>query len=360
MKIGILSMQHVLNHGSFLQSYALMETIKKLDAEVWFIKIKPGETNGDICTTRKSEFKKNKKFKNIVNRLYIKQLQKKQRALFTYQQRQYLKLDEVSAYRYDCAVIGSDEVFNCVSPSYWGFSTQLYGEIGEADKIITYAASCGGTTLDHLNNYYINKIRDSLRNISAFSVRDKNTEKFVKKISGVEPLTHLDPVFIYSFQNELIECAYRKPFILVYSYINRFNDPNEIIAIRKFAKENDLEIVSAGVFQFWCHHNIPVNSFELLGYVLKASYIVTDTFHGTVLAIKYNKSFVTFVRGSNSNKVVDLLQKFHLESRILSDQAKLGEILKENIAYDAINVLIENETSRTINYLKDNIKGLSV
>ena len=42
MKIGILSMQRVINYGSFLQAYALKHTLENLGHEVSFVDIKKG------------------------------------------------------------------------------------------------------------------------------------------------------------------------------------------------------------------------------------------------------------------------------------------------------------------------------
>ena len=51
---------------------------------------------------------------------------------------------------YDVVVIGSDEVFNCAQQTWFGYSPQLFGKGLNADKIITYAASFGATTLEKL------------------------------------------------------------------------------------------------------------------------------------------------------------------------------------------------------------------
>ena len=49
----------------------------------------------------------------------------------------------------DCLVIGSDEVFNCIQKnSNVGYSTELFGKDNRADRLITYAASFGNTTLE--------------------------------------------------------------------------------------------------------------------------------------------------------------------------------------------------------------------
>lgn len=37
MKIGILSMQRIVNYGSFLQAYGLKKTVEKLGHEVEFV-----------------------------------------------------------------------------------------------------------------------------------------------------------------------------------------------------------------------------------------------------------------------------------------------------------------------------------
>ena len=43
MKIGILSMQKILNYGSFLQAYALKNTIESLGHDVCFVDYRIGE-----------------------------------------------------------------------------------------------------------------------------------------------------------------------------------------------------------------------------------------------------------------------------------------------------------------------------
>ncbi len=42
MKIGVLSMQHVRNYGSFLQAYALKTTLESFGHQCEFVDIEPG------------------------------------------------------------------------------------------------------------------------------------------------------------------------------------------------------------------------------------------------------------------------------------------------------------------------------
>ena len=52
----------------------------------------------------------------------------------------HLRINQKSD-RYDLCVIGSDEVFNCLSTGGWGFTSQLFGNVPEADSVITYEKS---------------------------------------------------------------------------------------------------------------------------------------------------------------------------------------------------------------------------
>jgi hypothetical protein len=70
---------------------------------------------------------------------------------------------------YDLVVIGGDEVFNFAQHSYWGFTTQLFGNIPEAKKIISYAGSFENTTIDIIDKFQLrNEIVASLKKCLVF------------------------------------------------------------------------------------------------------------------------------------------------------------------------------------------------
>lgn len=355
LKVNILSMHRICNHGSFLQSYGLKKVLQGLRAEVNFIDIKFGKLYPKCVFNTKAEYSKSQTLKYFLGRLFIKYLTAKQNKLLKNIQNKYLGLsDELLFEREaDATVIGSDEVFNCLQNCSWGLSLQLFGKV-DSPKVIAYAASCGSTTYDALTQEMRTEIADAMSHFNAISVRDKNTFDFVQKLSGKHPVRHLDPVFVYSFKDELIPCSIKNKFLLVYSYGNRINDQNEIKMIKTFAKKHGLLIICAGVFQCWCRINLIVEPFELLGFFEKAEFVITDTFHGTVLSIKYNKKFVTLIRSSNSNKLFDLLGQFGLIDRIV-ENGNMERIIVNKIDYIQINQLIEEERIRTLDYLSANL-----
>lgn len=355
MKAKILSMQRVNNHGSFLQSFALKSMIEKQGAEVEFIDIKKGEDNSSFAVSSQNEFSANKRYQNVAGRFFMKLKNKKQRAIFASQGKEFLKLTDepMNDDKCDTAFIGSDEVFNCSTPSSWGVSTQLFGDIPGAKKVVTYAASCGRTTLDLIPDEYKSKLKNALLKLSQISVRDNNTALFTEGLlENAEIEMNLDPVLVYDFSEHIKECNFSKDFLLLYSYTNRITIPAEVAALKAYAKENNLEIVCAGVFQHWCKHNIPVTSFELLGYFDKARCVVTDTFHGTIMSVIRKKNFVTVIRDSNRNKLCDLLERLCQSQRIADKMDNIGNVLSKKADFTVTEKVIEKEKKRTEEYIK--------
>ena len=355
MNIGILSMQKIHNYGSFLQAFSLKLQLEMRGHNVYFIDILPGkQIVSPVQTTvqKKSVLSKFDKyfFKRIENYFFLK----KMAGIHVNDYETYLETTKAlpESERFDLVIIGSDEVFNATTPSPWGFSTQLFGNIPNADRVVTYAASCGHTTFEAAEKYGITKeLHEAMQNLSHISVRDQNTEKFTKELTGKQPILHVDPVFISSFDDYIAPAPQRKPYLLVYAYGNRIHDEKEIAAIKAYAKKRHLDIVSVGMQQRWCKHNISASAFELLAYVKAADCIVTDTFHGTVFSIKYNKRFVSLIRESNRNKLGYLLKHFSLDGRNVENIEHLAAVMDTDIDYQKVNEIIQAEQERSYAYL---------
>lgn len=358
MNVGIISMQKIHNYGSFLQAYSLKKIIESLGHSCDFIDIKPGEKI--FAETQRSK----KKYISKIDKYFMKRIRhyffsKKRNINFQKIYFKWLGLNEETNWNkhYDLIIIGSDEVFNCTQKSSWGLSPNLLGGDIDADRIITYAASCGYTTYNRVKEYGLEeKISRLLINIDTFSVRDKNTADFIKKLVKKEPAEHLDPVFIYDFEDEIKYPNIKYAYILIYAYDGRIKDKDEINSIKSFAQKNDLKIISVGLYQVWCDKNISADPFELLGYVRNAKYVVTDTFHGTIFSIKYNKQFAVLIRDSNEEKISDLLERFNLESQRINDVKNLCNILNKTINYTQINKLISDQKEKSEKYLTRNLQ----
>ena len=195
--------------------------------------------------------------------------------------------ERVYSPKLDVLVIGSDEVFNCTQSNLdVGYSPQLFGYENSAEKLITYAASFGSTTIEKLDKYgKTTEISNLLKEFDAISVRDKNSHDIIKTLTAIDPIDSIDPVLLYDFSNEVDNIDVDlSNYIVVYAYSERINKI-EAEAIQAFAHSKGKKTLSIGVKQSFTDLYVNVDPFTLLAYIKNADYVITDTFHGTVFSI---------------------------------------------------------------------------
>lgn len=366
MKLCILSMQRVPNTGSVLQSYSLKKILTENGHSVKFIDIESREDDNILMANNRKDFsvecdnrtgilsKLKKVDKYFFNRIRIRRLNSKQDDIF----KEFL-INELGIAGnqdiFDCCIIGSDEVFNCSANTAWGFTTQLFGDVKQAKKVITYAASCGATAISDIPQSVKKKIKQAFEKISAFSVRDKNTFDFVRGLSNTPVRFNLDPVIVGDFEQEIsqtsIETKLPKRYCIVYSYYNRINNTDEISTIIDFCRTNKMEIISLGAPQGWISKHIVLNPFEILAAFKNAEFVITDTFHGTIFAAKYSKHFMTMIRDSNRNKMKSLIEQLEIGEHYAASIADINRIYKIEKDQEKIDQIAYNARKETIEYL---------
>lgn len=375
MKVCILSMQNVQNMGSLLQSYSLKKIIEKMGHEVFFLDIERREEDDALLNAFRNsfpiEFQSNGTLERIkridcyfLNRIFMKIRIKKQNKKYNTFRQNKLEINDRLDKKtiYDCCVIGSDEVFNCCDNSPWGFTTQLFGDVAEARHVITYAASCGATVVEHIPEPAKERIKKALNHLEAISVRDNNTENFVTVISGRNAEQHLDPVLIGDFAQEIKHCAdiYSLPpkYCVIYAYYNRIHDSAEIEAIMSFCQHHKMTPVAIGMPQFWIKKYIVADPFQCLKIFQGADFVITDTFHGTIFSVKYCPRFATVVRESNQNKLQDLIERIQVSEHQVSGitQAELERTYTKVHDKKNFNMFIEKEREHAMSYFKINLK----
>src|SRR5699024_5020938 len=146
MKVGILSMQRIVNYGSFLQSYGLMKIVEGLGHEVEFVDF---QIEKPILNTSKEkrnyirELTRNKIIEFISSKPKIINLMPNDKKeifenIWKYKN-DFLPLIRVgNEYnlnpKVDVLIVGSDEVFNLFQKSARvGYSLELYGKNNNAN-----------------------------------------------------------------------------------------------------------------------------------------------------------------------------------------------------------------------------------
>lgn len=186
------------------------------------------------------------------------------------------------------------------------------------------------------------------------SVRDQNSKEIVKAISNIDAQEACDPVILYGFEEEQQKMTVKLPkqkYLLVYSYDNNMNEPHEVKEIIEFAKKHGLITISVGFYHKWCDKCINASPLELIVYFKNAKCIVTDTFHGSVMSLITNSQFVALVR-NNKAKLLDLLKRYDVTNRCVSDLRALEDTFEKEIDYTHVRKLLENGRKASLLYLE--------
>ena len=359
-------MQRVVNYGSFLQAYSLKKTLEMMGHCVEFIDyhVAPPIVPYNKANYIKYQIKSLPFISNFVKKVNCYIHKENSFYLFEYlYSKKYLKLLGVTNHkRYhskvDLLIIGSDEVFNCLQavPNV-GFSKELFGQYNEAASVISYAASFGFTTFEKLVELNVDKqIRTWMSKFKSISVRDENSMDILAKMKIDNCQKNVDPVFLYDFEGLIPKNVPYTNYIVIYTYSGRHYTEEDIELICDFAHRNDKKMLMIGKQKSWADIKIQADPFETLSYFIHADFVFTDTFHGTVFSIKYNKMFATLIRDDNKEKLGDLLRTFNLEERSITDLHMLQSYFETPIDFSITNQIIANERKRAISYLENNTR----
>ena len=232
----------------------------------------------------------------------------------------------------------------------------MYGHAVPANKVFSYAASFGQTDTKRIAKKHCSALVSSgLKTFKAVCVRDLASADTIKELTGIEPKICFDPVLLYGFEEELQNISYgvpKQPYLVIYAYDNRLNKPEEINPIQNFARKHGLQIVSPGFYHEWADKNLNVNPLELLQVIKHAKYVITDTFHGSVMSLLLNVPFAVKVREVNENKIGYLLDSLGADAQKLTNFVQLESIVSRSIGWVSINQNIQHWRKEAINYLQ--------
>ncbi len=253
----------------------------------------------------------------------------------------------------DIFISGSDQVFN---------PKGLYRDVfylnfkKNNSKKISYAASFGG---DNFSNEELKWIKPMVNDFDALSFREKSgsdfsTIKLKKKNQWV-----VDPVFLLS-RKEWSDFSINPKFESKYIFIYALASEQELLFIaKKIKKETGYKIIcvrpnsrnflDVDKVLYGC------SPLEIIGLFENASYIVTDSFHGTAFSIIFDKPFNVFIsRPEVSTRIYSLLELVNLSKKIITFERKL------NFKYNDKNIKINRGKldvmiTRSINFIKKEI-----
>lgn len=359
--IGIITHYDVHNHGALLQLTALINVLKEKNIRAKALQF---DKNYDFMGHKlKAKYEGSIKALGI----YLKYFQEKGFGCTKYN---YGKRKTLNSYKVtkdiigdyysesptlDAVIIGSDEVFAL----HTGPTPVFFGHCLPTENVISYAGSFGPTTIGDVDRLHCRQlIKSGLENMKAVTVRDQNSADVVKNLIGIDPMIVVDPVLLYGYKKEIeqLNRPLSQKYLLVYAYDNRMNDPEEVNAIKRYARAKGLKTLSPGFFHKWCDICVDVDPINLLAYFKYADEVVTDTFHGSVMSIITNAQFAVKTRESNHFKLKNLLAEYGLTDRIFISWNQLSNVFDQEIDYNIVNREVENRRAASMNKLDEMLK----
>lgn len=375
MKILILTHPLRFNYGGILQNYALQRVLLSLGHDVYtidwnddksfiymllsfikrlflhyFLQKKHIPTNFYINLTRKQFLEineNNQKFieKNIKRTDYISSIR---------------KLSKVNKMKFDAIVVGSDQVW------LEQFVPMMYLNFLKLDvKRISYAASFGKSEWTYSKkNTEIARIL--INKFHAVSVREESAVSLCREYLKCSASWVLDPTMLLTSEqyNQIIsdsdDSLPRNPYLMAYIL-----DDSPLKT-----KISDILKIKLGLDKYEIYARSNSDNMKKVPSVLNwllaiknAEFVVTDSFHGMVFSIIYNKPFVVIENEERGMaRFVSLLNILGLEDRLFNSNNDINLFIDNlnEINYNSVNEILKYKRNQSFEFLLssllDNIK----
>lgn len=348
MKIGIITFQETNNYGASLQNYALQQAILHMGHSV------------DTIDYRSSYIGKPYRLAHLKNKglfsylfgvmgylIYLPRTGKCRRFRQKISYSRPVNRETIGALNqeYDVFITGSDQVWNYkltgMDPVY------LLGFVEDKAKCSSYAASVGISELEPAAE---EQYRGLLKGFHMITVRESSSVPLLKSILQRDVFPAADPCLLLTAE-EWKQAAVMPKGKGRYVFVYQLGFSADIVKLaRRIAEENRLKLVftpfPVGAFA-WGKWDMRAGSAELAGYIKEAEYIVTDSFHGTLLSLIFQKKFFTKIAGTHAgvgSRIYDLLEHYEITDRIVSENIDY----KASMPYDRIAEKLSQDRERSL------------
>lgn len=259
----------------------------------------------------------------------------------------------VSDERLDGFLCGSDTIF-CMDE--FGFDDGYYANFPSMrGNAVAYAASFGDPTL---SEEALGILEKRLQNFRFLGLREAHLLPYVRAHCTVPVQRVLDPTLLFSAEkyDELAASERLEPEQYLLYYSRRRNPEMERYAETLAAKngwklaEISLRYDNAGKGHRMLYR---AGVEEFLSLVKNAEYVVTNSYHGMIFAVQYQKPFAVFHREQCCNKITELLRLLGLSDR----SCRTGsEMPAPQIDYEAISQRIRTARILSLRFLRKELE----
>ena len=360
MEIAILTHLFEGNYGGMLQGYALYKAISALNSGTSILHYSRPVAQSSLLSQIKSFFYRIIHFRLLWQHIAMKNI------VDTFVSMANIKMTSVkNAMKIDVFVVGSDQVWRCEYARALQSAEFFFLNIATPHQIsnsLSYAASFGADEWDGRIEETMECAR-LLKLFNSVSVREHSGVKICKEVFGVDAVQMPDPTLLLQTSDyaKIIVCD--KTWLPESKYVAAY-------VLDETAGKAELLQESAGAMNLQLQHlmphatakkrrdRFPISVPQWLRLIRDCEYFITDSFHGCVFAIIYNKPFVCLGNEGRGNARFDtLLGTFGLENRLVTNASadEICRVLKTPIDWERVNAIHDAERERGINFLKENL-----
>lgn len=352
----ILTFHYARNYGAVLQTYALYHTLKKyfdavgvlnyINPEVAMPYRLPGRTWRQAIST-------------AYNLLTIRKCYRK---FDEFVQENLSLLGQATSRVEDLPVenathifIGSDQIWN--PDITHGIDEVYFGNFSRSSgcKRIAYAASLGSKSV---RKSVVEDIAHHIGALDRISVREKSAKALLQPLTTKPIEVVLDPTLLLTADEwrSIAEVPSRRGYVLLY----RLAGYDETYRIAQtIAEERQLELVEIvtgrkSLRKVYRHTVIATaGPKEFLGLLMNADFVATDSFHGTVFSLIFEKDFITVPHKTTGARMRDLLETVGLAERLRSEVDEVKSMF--SIDWASARDSLARERCHSLAYIESSI-----
>lgn len=368
MKIGIVTFFGVPNYGAMLQAYVLWHVLAERGHEVEFI-------DYSVCKAKRQSLLYC--FMTRHPRAIWSRIKSYVRYSMTDFAKSYPKTRHFDSYedlkincpKYDYLIVGSDQMWNPMWFSRENLSFVMLDFANDACRRVACSVSFGTDVWREDQNSVLSG--ELMRRFLSIGVREKSGVALVEKLSGRKDAQCLiDPTLLYNAKDYL--SVYKNSSSILGKYVFEYflddwagaYEGRKVVS--KVMSELDIKISKSDL--------IPVKGWlaplckmmgiktkrkveEWLSCLSNASFVCTNSFHGTVFSLIFHRPFLTILlegqMAGMNERVISLLDMVGLRERAIKadDAIMIEKILKTPIDWAAVDQRLDLEREKFKRYI---------
>lgn len=345
MRAGILTFTDGTNYGQRLQNLAVQKILQENGYEVETFRIRRPDY-GVLPLIKRS-------IKSVMYIKEVKQEKKREHAfkqfndkyISFYRKEIYsgMDTDEIEQ-RFDIVIAGSDQVWNPLSA--WVADINFLTFV-QKEKRMSIAASFA---VDEIPENKKEPFRKNLNGIDRITLREYEGAQIVMKLCGRKVPVILDPTLIVD-KDYWTKIA-RKPEIklpdkyVVKFFLGEISYDDEITSWASIQKFKVIDLKKGTIWYYTAPD-------EFLYIIQHASFVFTDSYHGTIFSILAHVEFRNYSRKGQDFSMESRFNTLYQMLHIKPESARNPIIKFNTINYEMIDEELEKRKKDSIKILKD-------